>query len=193
VGSAIAPAISGRALSSACRNIQRHRDFQSNGYLLESQGTPVGVLLLIFSSIVVDGATRIRCSSWYVKPAFRSYAAMLRSQAVKHEHLTYFNITSVPHTLPMLEAQGFARYCDGRFVAVPALSRRSKRSIIEVVTPALCAGEDLQSFEIELLLAHARHGCISVICSSADSRHPFRVLAAAEGHGGTLRLSCLLP
>src|ERR1700757_3627930 len=53
------------------------------GYLLEVQGTPVGVILQIYYSILVDGQIQIRCSmsSWYVKPAFRGYAAMLNAQA----------------------------------------------------------------------------------------------------------------
>jgi hypothetical protein len=152
------------------------------GYLLESQGTPVGVVLLIFSSIVVNGKVRIRCStsSWYVEPTFRSYAVMLRSLAVKHKHVTYFNITADRHTWPILEAQGFARYCDGRFVAVPALCTKSKRTRVEVVTPDISASQDLQSFEIELLLAHAKYGCISVTCSSGDRRQPFVFLPVRE-------------
>jgi hypothetical protein len=45
--------------------------------------------------------------------------------------------------------------------------------VFELVTSDLCADEDLQSLEIELLLAHAKYGCISVTCSSPDGRHPF--------------------
>jgi hypothetical protein len=149
--------------------------FPKYGYLLEAQGKPVGVVLLIFSIIDMNGEPRIRCSmsSWYVEPAFRAYGAILRSQALQHKDVTYFNITPGPHTLPILEAQGFTRYCDGRFVAVPALSMKSKCSRLEVVTPDICADEDLPSSEIELLLTHAKYGCMSVICSSAGGRHPF--------------------
>ena len=98
---------------------------------------------------------------------------MLRSHALKHKDVTYFNITPLPHTLSILEAQGFARYCDGRFIAVPALSMQSKCSRVEVVRPDICADDDLPSSEIGLLLAHARYECISVICNSSDGRHPF--------------------
>src|SRR5205823_4624665 len=82
------------------------------GYLLECRGAPVGVLLLISSAIDANGNTRIRCnvSSWYVEPAFRSYAAMLVSHALKYKHVTYFNITPNRSTLPILEAQGYVRY-----------------------------------------------------------------------------------
>src|SRR5882724_3769733 len=101
--------------------------FPEFGYLLESQSIPVGVLLLIFSSILVGAERTIRCNGcgWYVEPAFRSHAALLVSRALRHKNVTYTNITPAPHTLPILEAQGYRRYCSGRFVAVPALCRPS--------------------------------------------------------------------
>ena len=34
---------------------------------------------------------------------------------------TYINVSAAPHTWPIIEAQGFSRYCDGVFVAVPML------------------------------------------------------------------------
>jgi hypothetical protein len=149
--------------------------FPKYGYLLECEGTAIGVILLIFSSLVVHGETRIRCnvSSWYVEPPFRGYAGMLISRALKREHVTYFNITPVPHTLPILEAQGYVRYCAGRFVSVPALSGCSYGCRVAAVASDARPGEDLSSFEIELLLAHANYGCISLTCNSASRRHPF--------------------
>ena len=82
--------------------------FPKYGYLLDCKGTPVGVILLIFSSILVNGETRIRCnvSSWYVEPAFRGYAAMLVSRALKYKHVTYFNITPAPHTAAHIGSAG---------------------------------------------------------------------------------------
>jgi hypothetical protein len=145
------------------------------GHLLECKGAPVGALLLISSAIGGDEDARIRCnvSSWYVEPAYRSYAAMLVSHALKHKHVTYFNITPDRPTLPILEAQGYIRYCSGRFVAVPALAARSRGARVKVVAPDMRAGEDLPSSEIDLLVKHTDYGCISVICSAADRRHPF--------------------
>src|SRR6516165_5000758 len=42
------------------------------GYMLDHEGMPVGVLLLLYSAREQDGETIIRCnlSSWYVEPAF---------------------------------------------------------------------------------------------------------------------------
>jgi hypothetical protein len=152
------------------------------GYLLESGGAPVGVMLLIFSSIVVDDVTQIRCSvsSWFVEPAFRIYAAMLEAQALKHKNATYFNITPARRILPILEAQGYTRYCTGRFVSVPALSGGSTGGHVKLVDSDDAAGADLPAWEVELLLRHARYGCISVTCSSADGSHPFVFLTSRK-------------
>src|SRR5262245_47858742 len=51
------------------------------GYLLEHDGSPVGVVLLICSSIAEGGVVTLRCnvSSWYVQPKFRSHASLLIS------------------------------------------------------------------------------------------------------------------
>ena len=149
--------------------------FPKYGYLLDCKGTPVGVHIMIFSSILVNGETRIRCNtnSLYVEPAFRSYAAMLVSRVLRHKQVTYFNITPGPHILRMIEAQGYVRYCAGRFLSVPALSAWSSGSRVEAVAPEICPDEDLSSYEIELLLTHANYGCMSLICSLANRRHPF--------------------
>ena len=149
--------------------------FPKYGYLLDCKGIPVGIVFLIFSSILVNGETRIRCntSSLYVEPAFRGYAAMLVSRVLRHKHVTYFNITPGPHILPMIEAQGYVRYCAGRFVSVPALSAWSSGSRVEAVATEICPDEDLSSYEIELLLTHANYGCMSLICSLANRRYPF--------------------
>ena len=98
---------------------------------------------------------------------------MLVSHALKHKHVTYFNITPAPHTLPILEAQGYIRYCAGRFVAIPALCGRSNGGHVKAVAPDICPDEDLHRSEVELLLAHASYGCISLICDSANRRRPF--------------------
>ena len=94
------------------------------GYLLDNDGTPVGVLLLIFSTVRTGDALTIRCnvSSWYVEPAFRAHAPLLTLQALKTKNITYLNISSQTHVLPVIEVQGFSRYSSGQFVAIPSLS-----------------------------------------------------------------------
>ena len=98
---------------------------------------------------------------------------MLNSRALKHKHVTYFNITAVPDTRRILEAQGYRRYSDGVFVALPTLSAWSPGTRVHAVTSALRAGADLPVFEAELLFAHADYGCVSLTVSATDGRHPF--------------------
>jgi hypothetical protein len=80
----------------------------------------------------------------------------------------------------MLEAQGFTRYCEGRFLAVPALSLQSEHSQVKVVMPNGCPEAGLEPYETELLSAHAILGCLSVTCTADDGGHPFVFLPLAK-------------
>jgi hypothetical protein len=148
--------------------------FPRYGYLLEYNGTPVGVILLIFTVMFDRAEPRVRCSvsSWYTAPAFRSHATLLTSHALRHKQVTYLNISPHPRTLPILEAQGYVRYCDGHFIAAPAISPGSGGRAVEVLALEGISG-DLPAWEFELLSKHAHYGCISVICRSADQNFPF--------------------
>jgi len=148
--------------------------FPKYGYFLESKGVPVGVILHIYSSIPINGGVGIRCnlSSWYVEPAFRGYATALASEGLKREDVTFFNVTPARHTLPILEAQGYKRYCRGWFASVPALSASRSDARVEMVSD-LCSDSSLQPFERNLLLAHKAYGCISVTCKVGSRTYPF--------------------
>jgi len=144
------------------------------GCLLESDGVPVGVVLLIYSAIPAVHGCQTRCniSSWYVAPEFRSYASMLVGYAIRERNVIYVNISPAAHTLPIIQAQGFSRYSDGQFVCIPAMSRTSlgATSLVDV-DPNECP--DHGATENALLLDHKTHGCLSVWCKTADSAHPF--------------------
>jgi hypothetical protein len=145
------------------------------GYLLESGGVPVGVLLLICSTTRVGDKLAARCnlSSWYTEPAFRSYAPLLVSRALAHKDATFLNVSPAPHTWPIIEAQGFSRYCDGVFVAVPALNglfSSTKVRVFDSNTRPLVAHDP---FDQELLLRHAELGCISLWCATPERAYPF--------------------
>jgi hypothetical protein len=162
----------------ALARLSAHRTppgYPKYGYLLESDGTPVGVILTVYSTIIVDGRSQIRCniSSWYVQPSFRAYGSQLTSPAFRQKEVTFVNITPDPSTFPVLEAMRYQRFCNGRFLAVPALSAALRGVRVEAVAPDIAAGDDLSAFETQLLLDHRSYGCISVTCSAADGRHPF--------------------
>src|SRR5450631_1471524 len=94
------------------------------GYLLELDGTQIGLILLIFSMRHTQGKAHVRCniSSWYVDPRYRAYASLLIAAAIRHKDVTYVNISPAVHTWPVIEAQGFSRYCFGEIITFPALS-----------------------------------------------------------------------
>jgi hypothetical protein len=143
------------------------------GYLLETGGTPVGVILLICAAMPTDGTLLPRCnlSSWYVDPAFRAYAPMLVSQALRHKEVTYTNVSAAPHTWPIIEAQGFSRYSDGIFIALPALARGGADA--EVFDAQRQPSVSFDPFEQETLVQHAAHGCISIWCVTPERAFPF--------------------
>jgi hypothetical protein len=145
------------------------------GFVLERDGAPIGGIFTVFSSVIVNELSRIRCylTNWYVTPEYRSYASMLAKQAKKYKEATYFIGTPSGHARPILEAQGYTRYCDGRFTAAPALSRRHEDARVAVLSDQSCGKSGLPPPEEELLLRHARYGCISLTCSSASGVYPF--------------------
>jgi len=65
------------------------------------------------------------------------------------------------------------RFCEGRFIAVPALSRQSERVRVEPASPDIGTDSDITPFEVELLSRHADFGCINLICTSATGKFPF--------------------
>jgi hypothetical protein len=145
------------------------------GYCLETGGTLVGALLVI-GSTVRDGdriATRCNLSSWYVEPAYRFYAALLAAHATGRKDVTYLNVSPAPHTRPIIEAQGFSRYCDGVFVALPFLQGWFGSPGVKVLDASHTPAVAFDPFEREILQGHAEHGCISLWCETAERAYPF--------------------
>ena len=142
------------------------------GYLLESAGRPVGVILLFFSSLPSGENSFLRCnlSSWFVMPEFRALGPLLVSSAIKNEKITYFNISAAPHTWPIVEAQGFSIYCRGEMLAIPALTRPVDNVTIEIATNSSWL-ENLP--ERDLLLQHAKLNCLSLVLRCGEEIHPF--------------------
>jgi hypothetical protein len=142
------------------------------GCLLENAGVPVGAVLVIFATTPGGAAPRANVSSWYVEPAYRSYAPLLVAQAVKLKQATYSNISAVRHTWPILEAQGYRRYSNGIFVAVPAL-QRSGADDLRLLAADHVPDAPHEPFERDLLIEHAAFGCISFWAVTRERAHPF--------------------
>jgi hypothetical protein len=148
------------------------------GYMLDNEGAPVGVLLLLYTSRALEGAADIRCnlSSWYVEPAFRNYAPLLTKIAQRHKEVTYINISPATWTWPIIEAQGFKSYCKGLFFSIPVLSGAAPGMAVEIITGETAVIEGLSASEAELLASHALTGCLSLVCRTADGAFPFVLL-----------------
>jgi hypothetical protein len=144
------------------------------GCVLERDGTLVGAILQIFATMHVKDACTTRCnvSSWYVEPQARMYAPLLVSQALRHDNVTYLNISAAPHTRAIAEAHGYTCYSNGVFLAIPALSRAPAGRAILVESHDL-PDVPFDPHERDLLLEHAEFGCISLWCVTPERAYPF--------------------
>jgi hypothetical protein len=134
--------------------------------MLDAEGTPVGVLLLIFTGQDTQGdpTPMFNVSSWYVQPAFRSHASLLVAVALKRKDAIYLNASPVPHSLPTLKAVGYQPLTVGQMLFAPVLSgggRGSKVLPVEAMGPR-APFADVP--ELDLLRAHAEQGCLSLVC-----------------------------
>ena len=150
-------------------------DLPRYGYLLESGDKLVGAILLICAQVQTGEASLRRCnlSSWYVEPEFRSYGSLLVSRALAHKDVTFLNISAAPHTWPIIEAQGFCRYSDGVFVAVPALNGLFGSSGVKILDARTRPTVGFDPSEQDILVQHADLGCISLWCATSERAYPF--------------------
>lgn len=147
-------------------------DYPRFGYLLEREGAPIGVILMIFTRF---GENKMRCnlSSWYVEEAYRGYASLLIAAAVRHKDVTYVNISPAPFTWRLIEAQGFRRYCDGQMLAIPALARYTPDVHVAAFDAERNYGDSLSAEERDLLMAHVERGCLALIAHEKRDALPF--------------------
>lgn len=145
------------------------------GYMLESGGAPVGVLLMLFtgSGAPAELAPRINVSSWYVKPAFRSQATLMVAMAMKRKGAVYLNTSPMPHTLPVLNAMGFKPLSRGQFLAAPLLSAGGRSQRVREIGPFSRQDDYPDTDEFELLRSHAAHGCLSLAVGDGQTWSPF--------------------
>jgi hypothetical protein len=150
--------------------------FPKYGYLLEVDGAIAGGIILIYSALQGAGGKPVWChlTAWCVEPQYRSYATLFIARALKHKDVTYLNLSARPAAVPVVEAQGFARYSDGQFFAIPALNlisgRRREGKVMSAGCIPLAPHED---YERELLQKHEEYGCICFWCVTTERAYPF--------------------
>lgn len=149
--------------------------FPKYGYLLEDHGTTVGAILLIFTDMKRGDASSIRChvTSWYVEPKYRCFATLFFSNALKRENVTYLNISARARTRDIIKVQGFSCYSNGQFVTMPLLNLKQRGHYARIVEGESTPDRPYDVFDQELLASHARAGCITMWCVTADRAYPF--------------------
>jgi hypothetical protein len=149
--------------------------FPSYGYVLQAGDVAVGVLLLISALLDDEPSSSVRCngSSWYVHPSFRPYAPLLVSRAIRDRSVTYVNISPSTETWPIIEAQGFRRFCNGVFAAIPLLSLRWQSGKITRIQWSREIDCRLSARELRILRDHANYGCISLCLTTDKEAFPF--------------------
>jgi hypothetical protein len=141
------------------------------GFMLDTGNGPVGVILIV-AATTPTGEVRGNPSSWYVEPAFRTYASMLISRAISRKDVTYLNLTSQPHTRPILDAQGYTCFARGTFIA--ALPLMIVRGPWARILPADATPRaSFTSFEHQVLRDHAGYGCTALWCETEERAYPF--------------------
>ena len=147
--------------------------FPKYGYLLESSGKVVGVILMIHSAVPGDTGSAVKCNiaGWCVESAFSSYALMLHNRAIKRKDVTYINVPG-QNIQAVVEAMGFTRYCDGQYMAIPMLER-SNGLHVDVLSADAPPAVKHDPYDYELLQQHSQFGCMSFWCATADQAYPF--------------------
>lgn len=118
--------------------------FPRYGYLLEAEGQPQGVLLLL--TAVVDSTVRSNLSSWYVRQPYRGFATQLVQLATRTRGATYLDLTPAPKVLPIVKALGFKPYSNGTLLFTPRLLL-SGNAGARIVGP--CNEDDCDGFILE--------------------------------------------
>ena len=142
------------------------------GYMLESGGRAVGVILLLFSKARRSGDIRCNGSSWYVAPAFRGAGLSLLMRALKHQAV-HTNLSPAPNVVPILEALGYERFCKGLFAAAPSLAGPVGRTKVVRVLDAPNPENVAPTDDLRFLLDHAHFGCLSLWCETQGEGAPF--------------------
>jgi hypothetical protein len=145
------------------------------GFVIDSDGELVGIILLILSTIWENGEAKTRCggSALYVDPTFSLYAPLLIKKASNCKDATVLNTTPAKHTHRMIEALGYVKYCDGIFVSIPLFSRAPKETSVSVIDVHTKLDVSFDPHDRDLLLEHADCGCKSLWCVTPKRAYPF--------------------
>lgn len=146
------------------------------GYLMEVGGNVVGAIILVSSRIVVGQKSFVRChlTALRVDPEFKGYGAFLMMKAKSNPDVTYVNLSAVPVSQPIIEAQGFVKYARGQFASIPILNvLKSSEPGVRILESHQRPESAFNQYEYDLMADHARYGCVSFWCATEGRAYPF--------------------
>jgi hypothetical protein len=148
------------------------------GRLLVHDGKIVGAILLIFSTRQCEARQVIQChvTGWATERAFTPLAPLFFARDLADEKVTYLNLSarSSPHTIPIIETQGFTRFCDGRFFSLPAIQFLAPtNNKATIVSGEGVPNAPFEASEKRLLSDHVSFGCIGFWCVTPERAYPF--------------------
>jgi hypothetical protein len=132
------------------------------GWGMEQEGVLVGVILNLWrpQERCMAGRPVANLSSWYVKPEYRSFAAMLLARASRDPNVTYLNVSAAKPTVKICEAFGFQMYSRGQALAIPLLSvGKSSSKVFRFGTQAA----RLSKVQTDLVESHLAFGCVALV------------------------------
>jgi hypothetical protein len=132
------------------------------GSVMEQDKQLVGVLLVIWTptNLLPQGHMRANLSSWYVKPEYRSLAAMLIAKVSRSAAVTFTNVSAAPNTIEICLALGFKRYTSGQSVCLPLLAYDRSANIVSRFE----AGRSgLRPAQDEIASKHVAMGCLAFV------------------------------
>jgi hypothetical protein len=129
---------------------------------MEQDSQLVGVLLVVWTptNLLPKGQMRANLSSWYVKPEFRSFAAMLLAKVSRSAAVTYTNVSAAPNTIEICLALGFKQYTSGQSVCLPLLSYDQSVNRVSHFEPGRSG---LRPIDDEIAAKHVAMGCLAFV------------------------------
>ena len=124
-------------------------------------------------------------SSWYVRPDFRKYSALLMQRTVKTRDVIYTDCSPADHVLPIVTKFGFRPYTGGTLlIDARAALRRSPARITSLTEQDLA---DLPADRHERIARHLSYGCCGLALHLPGRPAPLPLLYR------TTRLKRLVP
>ena len=135
------------------------------GMTIDDDGTLQGVMLTIGST----QGDQIFCnlSSWYVRPDFRKYSALLMQRAVKAKGLTYTDCSPAEQVLPIVTKFGFSPYTSGALLIDARQAFRRDAAQVTDLTEG-----DLNTLDPEIrerISLHMSYGCEGLVLHRPDA------------------------